>query len=156
MKENTWEMVGTCGLYCGTCPHHLARLKNDIEQLESISQERGVPVGEIRCDGCHSENVFGPCKVCPHGIRECAGEKGIKWCFDCNDFPCERLEEFSGVHVVNGIFHHTHAIDDLKKMKGQGVEQWAKEQDRAGRCPHCGTMLYWFDLDCSDCHAKVR
>ena len=76
MEGNSWQMVGTCGLYCGTCPHHLARLKDDSEQLESISREREVPVEEIRCDGCHSDNVFDPCKVCPYGIRECAGEKG--------------------------------------------------------------------------------
>ena len=156
MKEKREEMVGTCGLYCGTCHHHLARVKDDREQLEDISRDRDVPVEEIRCDGCLSENVFGPCKVCPYGIRECAREKGIRWCFDCGDFPCGRLEEFTGVHVVNGIYHHTHAIDNLKKMKEQGVAQWAEEQDRAGRCPKCGAQQYWFALECADCGEKMR
>lgn len=150
------QMVGTCGLYCGTCPHHLAPIKNDAEQLETISRERDVPVEEIRCDGCHSENVFGPCKPCPYGIRECAAAKGLKWCFDCDEFPCEILEDFSKQHVVNGICHHTHAIAHLKKMKEQGVEEWAGEEDRAGRCPKCGALQYWFARECGDCGEKIQ
>lgn len=54
-KQDIRELVGICGLYCGTCPDYLAYRENDVEQLHKISQETGIPVEEIRCDGCLSE-----------------------------------------------------------------------------------------------------
>ena len=48
------------------------------------------------------------------------------------------------------------AIENLKKMKVQGVEEWAEEEDRAGRCPKCGAQQYWFALECADCGEKMR
>lgn len=155
-KHDVRELAGICGLYCGTCPRYLAYQENDVEQLNEISRETGVPIEEIRCDGCLSDNVSPTCLECRHGFRQCAGEKNVTWCFECDDFPCQRLHDFRDVHVVNGISHHIHVIEDLQYMKNHGVEQWVAEQDRAGSCPKCGKRLYWFVHECSTCHTKIR
>ena len=156
MEKNVRELVGICGLYCGTCPIYLARRDNDTSQLEEISQARGVPVDQIHCDGCLSNDVFAPCVECPYDFRKCAAGKGVTWCFECDEFPCQRLDDFKDVHVVNGISHHAHVIEHLRRMKECGVEQWAEEQDKAGRCPECGKALYWFVRECPRCQAQLR
>lgn len=156
MKQDVSKLVGICGLYCGTCPNYLAYRENDIEQLERISQARGIAIEEIRCDGCLSDNVFPLCVDCRHGFRQCAADKMVTRCFQCHDFPCGRLRDFRDVHIVNDISHHAHVIEDLEYMKEHGVERWVEEQEKAGRCPQCGTRLYWFVRECPNCHTRVR
>ena len=156
MNQDVRNMVGICGLYCGTCPMYLAYRENDVKQMEQVSQASGIPLEKIRCDGCHSDNLYPSCVDCRHGFRTCAVEKKVTWCFECDDFPCQRLRDFTKVHIVDGIPHHAHVIDDLQYMKEHGVEQWVKEQEKAGRCPQCGRRLYWFVRECPGCHTKVR
>ncbi len=156
MGKDASQLVGICGLFCGTCPNYLAYQKNDVEQLEQISQATGIPVEEIRCDGCLSDRVMPQCVECRHGFRQCASEKKVTWCWGCPDFPCQRLRNFTNVHIVNGISHHTHVIEDLQYMKEHGIEQWVREQEKAGRCSQCGERLYWFARKCPNCHTQVR
>jgi len=154
LRYNT--LVGICGLYCGTCPSYLAYQENDAEELERISQRLGVAVSEVRCDGCLSDNVMPQCVDCRRGFRRCAKDKEVTWCFQCPDFPCKRLRDFTDVHVINGISHHAHVIEDLQYMKEHGIEDWVEKKEKEGRCPHCGKRLYWFTLECPKCHTKIR
>ncbi len=150
------KVVGPCGLYCGTCAHYIAPRENDVELLNIICGVTGIPVEEIRCDGCLSDRLSPLCRVCGRGFRQCAEEKNVTWCFQCPDFPCQRLKDFSDVHVVDGISHHAKVIEDLKSMKEHGVEQWAREQEKASHCPQCGKRVYWFVHECRNCHTKIR
>ena len=145
------ELIGICGIYCGTCPRYLAPRDNDVEYLKKASQESGFPIEEIRCDGCLSDNVFPACRDCRHGFRRCAGEKKVTWCFQCPEFPCSRLLSFLPIHVVNGVSHHARLIQELEYVKEQGIEKWLEKQDRSGRCPNCGKMLYWYARECPAC-----
>jgi len=156
MEQDALKLAGICGLYCGTCPSYLAWQKNDVEQLARRARYEGVPVEEVRCDGCLSDRVLPSCTVCNAGFRQCAREKKVTWCFECNDFPCQRLRDFRDAHIVNGISHHARVIDDLQYMQEHGIEPWVEEQERAGRCPQCGEMLYWFARECSNCQTQVR
>jgi len=156
MKQGARKLVGICGLYCGTCPQYLAWQENDTEQLAKISQEHDIPVEEIRCDGCLSDRVISFCLECRHGFRQCAKEKKVTWCFECPDFPCQRLRDFTKVHIVDGIPHHAHVIDDLQYMKEYGVKAWVEKQEEAGRCPRCGKRLYWFTRVCPVCHTQIK
>ena len=122
------ETAGICGLFCGTCqmfPEH--------------------------CDGCLSDRVFSYCVQCRHGFRDCAKEHQVTWCWECTAFPCERLEGFSKEHIVNGICHHEHVIEDLQYMKEHGVEAWVQMQEQTNRCSACGTLMHWFEPNCQKC-----
>jgi hypothetical protein len=155
-NEDVTRIVGTCGLYCGTCPIYLAPRKKDLDQIKRISKETGISSGKVYCDGCLSNNVFAPCVVCKHGFRRCASVNKVTWCFQCPHFPCQRLSDFKDAHVVEGISHHAHVIDDLQSMREQGIEKWVEKQSREARCPECGTVLYWFVRECSNCRAQVK
>jgi hypothetical protein len=156
MVEEAKNMVGICGLYCGTCPIYLVKRENDLDELRRISETRRVPEEDISCDGCHSDKLFYACIDCRHGFRRCAAEKDVSWCFECPDFPCQRLEAFRDVHVVNGISHHENVIEDLRYIKEYGIERFVEEQENKGRCPRCGKRLYWYSLECPRCNAQIK
>ena len=156
VRQDATKLVAICGIYCGTCPSYLAYQENDVEEIERTAQRLGIPIGEVRCDGCLSGKVRPPCVECKPGFRRCARENKVTWCFQCPDFPCQRLRDFTNVHIVNGISHHAHVIDDLIYMKEHGIEQLIEKQEKSGRCPQCGRRLYWFSRVCPGCHTQVR
>lgn len=125
------DTAGICGLFCGTCPFFPAD-----------------------CDGCLSDRVHPDCADCRHGFRDCAAAHKVTRCFECTDFPCSRLEDFSKIHIVNGICHHTHVIEDLKFMGEQGVQAWVDQQTQMHTCPSCGKLIIWYEQKCPDCEAK--
>ena len=51
-----------------------------------------LSVDGVQCGGCLSDNVFGFCKEC--SIRDCTKTKGYSGCHECDDFPCQYIEEF--------------------------------------------------------------
>jgi hypothetical protein len=156
MEKDAWKLVGICGIYCGTCPSYLAFQENDIAELERRSQELGYTIEELRCEGCLSDKLMPSCIECRHGFRQCAREHGATWCFECADFPCQRLEDFKNVHIVDGISHHEHLVAELQYLKDNGLEAGLEKMDREGRCPRCGKRLYWSTRECPDCHAHIK
>ena len=156
MEKDAWKLVGICGIYCGTCPSYLAQQENDMAELEKRARERNFTIEEVRCDGCHSDNLMPTCVECRHGFRQCAREHGVTWCFECPDFPCQRLEDFKHVHIENEISHHEHLIEELQYIKDHGLEAWLGKMDKEGRCPQCGKRLYWFTRVCPDCHTRRK
>lgn len=112
--------AGICGLYCGTCPSY----PDD-------------------CHGCYSDKVRSNCVECMPGFRTCTKERGIRYCFECTDFPCQRVLDFSKMHIVNGICHHENIINDLNEMKKIGVKAWVDKQTAENTCPKCGELMWW-------------
>lgn len=55
-------LMGKCGLYCGACPTYL----------------------HGGCGGCIREHETGDCYS-----RDCALERGVRFCGECGEFPCE-------------------------------------------------------------------
>lgn len=114
--------AGICGLFCGTCPYY----PND-------------------CHGCLSDKVRGDCVICVHGFRACADAHAVQRCFECPDFPCQRLEDFSKIHIVNGICHHENVIRDLTEMRETGVKSWVEKQTGLHTCQACGQLKVWYE-----------
>ena len=116
------KCAGICGLFCGTCPSY----PDD-------------------CHGCLSDKVRGDCVECAAGFRTCAREHGVTRCYECSSFPCKRVEDFSKIHIVNGICHHENVISDLKEMAQSGVDAWVSRQTKENICPKCGELMWWHE-----------
>ena len=61
--------ISVCGLACEKCPK---------------MQKGNCPNGETGC--IPKDNKF--CRIC-----KCAFEKGIRYCFNCTEFPCDLTKE---------------------------------------------------------------
>lgn len=155
-KQSIEHRAGICGIYCGSCPNYLAFRNGDVEMIKQLAQDKGFPGDAMRCDGCLSNRVSLHCAGCRHGFRACAEDHGVTWCFECADFPCQRLEDFRDVHIIDGISHHATVVEELSDMKTTGVVNWVKKNDAESRCPECDASNYWFARKCSVCSRSIR
>lgn len=122
------QTAAICGLFCGTCPNY-----------------------PENCHGCLSSKLTSECTICPVGFRTCAAEHKVERCYECGEFPCARIEEFSHQHIECGICHHENIITDLNAMRTRGVDTWVAEQTQAHTCPKCGELIYWHERDSHKC-----
>ena len=56
-----------------------------------------IPLDEVNCLGCQSNNVFKLCKDCP--FTKCASERKIAECSECVEYPCNALAEYQEKYV---------------------------------------------------------
>jgi hypothetical protein len=134
--------LGPCGLHCGKCFAFVAgdisrsskKLKESLGNFD-IYAERFVelidePVFKkypdfkemlsyfesVECGGCRKEKckIFKGCKV-----RDCYEEKGVDFCYQCPDFPCNKT----------GFDEHLHkrSVDINRRIKEIGVEEYYDE-----------------------------
>jgi hypothetical protein len=104
-SDLTW--AAPCGLYCGAC----------IDNLEHKS-----------CHGCGCE--CGGCAAIEHhktcNIYQCCViQKKLNDCSECPDFPCTQLIQFCYSPVWQ---HHFPVIENLRRRKAIGTEEWLREQ----------------------------
>lgn len=91
------NLAGICGMYCGKC----SKYKNGS------------------CDGCGSDNHYNDHQTCP--FYDCAFEKGVNWCFECNLFPCNTLISTTKAKSTSTMIE---CISNLQQMKQTGVMDW--------------------------------
>jgi len=101
-----WD-ISCCGLNCAKC------------KLLASNECQG-------CRGPLDQHWSPGCEFLP-----CAKEKGITYCFECDDFPCDKINAFA----TDGHDHHRLAVDHLKRMREIGLEQWKAEQPGVMFCP---------------------
>jgi hypothetical protein len=112
MKAAEWD-VSVCGLNCARCKL----------------------LAEGECAGCRGpldEHWSPDCAFLP-----CARDKGHTYCFQCDDFPCDKLEAFA----ADGYEHHRLAVENMKRMRAVGLAQWIAEQDEPMFCPGGASSL---------------
>lgn len=123
------KCASICGLFCGACP--------------SFPDE---------CHGCFSDFVREGCKGCTdHGFLDCAVRHNVTRCYECGEFPCTKLEEFSTKPVIRGICNHANVIPDSLRMKAVGISQWIREKTTEHTCPKCGRLINWFEMGTHIC-----
>jgi len=137
------ELIAYCGLYCGACSFKVAFDENDRSHIENMPEKydkyRNLPL-EF-CPGCRLENQCGKCD-----IKDCAEHKGVQYCSQCNEFPCQKLEDFNN----DGIPHHSESISNLQQIKQMGPENWIALQKEKWTC-ECGTKYSWYQKVCHNC-----
>ncbi len=123
-KETAKTMTSPCGLPCFHCSAHLARENPEIR--EKLAAALGLPSHRIRCDGCRPQEgripLLNPEKTCK--LFRCAEERGIDFCHECDDFPCERFQPYAD----QAHYPHNTKMYQLCMMKKLGLEVWAAEK----------------------------
>jgi len=62
-------------------------------------------------------------------IKECAKEKGVKICFQCEEFPCKTISEF--------FKNHPDIFKEYEKFKELNMEEWLKSQIQGAEKGYC-------------------
>ncbi len=160
MEINT-AFISPCGLYCGVCAIYMAhrdhneKLKEKLVGLYkggvagkgTLPNAENVTTEDIRCGGCLSNDLFMHCKQCE--IRNCTQKKGYAGCHECDDFPCEHIENFPmsvGKRVI------LRAVPHRRKV---GTEKWVQDEEARYYCPHCGNKVFRGVVRCNQCKAKL-
>ena len=143
--QDILKELGPCGLSCRKCLAHsqgdirkasedLQRLLGDFDRYAErfsnfLPAFKGYPAfkellahfAQADCEGCRS----GQGKYPNCGVMKCHVDKGVDFCFQCSEFPCDK----------------TNFDDDLKqrwlqmntRMKEVGVEAYYAETKDAPR-----------------------
>ncbi|TFG27442.1 DUF3795 domain-containing protein, partial [Candidatus Thorarchaeota archaeon] len=98
-------MMAACGLLCGTC--EIRRMPFDDEAAEAtikwyrkmgwLNENQGVKDAiekNMICTGCHGDrrtHWSSDCWI----LKCCVDDKNLCHCHECDDFPCNRLVEWS-------------------------------------------------------------
>ena len=107
VSSGEWD-ISVCGLNCARCT---------------------VLTEQKECAGCRGpieQNWSGNCK-----FRPCAKARGHDYCFECDEFPCDKLQAFAN----DGYEHHRLAVENMKRMREIGLERWLAEQPKVMFCP---------------------
>ncbi len=112
MDDNA--MLAPCGIDCSECEIFVAA--RDPAAAEHLAEQwrSWNPKAEaswFRCQGCRGDRSVRWTEDC--AIAACAEEKGIRFCSECGEFPCKRLEDWAAAYP-----HHQKAFDRLVEMRG--------------------------------------
>lgn len=106
VDRRDWD-ISVCSINCARCK----------------LREKGECAG---CRGPLDAHWSPGCKFLP-----CAKAKGHRYCFECGEFPCDKLQAFAS----DGHDHHRLAVENLKQMKAVGLEKWIAKQSKPMFCP---------------------
>lgn len=119
------QMTSPCGLDCFNCPAYLAN--EDAQLRASIAEKLGLPYEKARCEGCR--NACGTIAFLgdsdPCDVFRCAGEKGLTFCYQCGDFPCDHLHPYADQASVRP---HNTKVFNLCLIKKMGLDAWAESK----------------------------
>jgi predicted RNA-binding Zn-ribbon protein involved in translation (DUF1610 family) len=87
------------------------------------------------------------CQQCE--IRECTQEKGYTGCHQCDEFPCEHIENFSmavGKKVI---------LRAVPYRREVGTEKWIQDEETRYFCPECGNKVFRGVVKCNKCKGML-
>jgi hypothetical protein len=137
--DDILKTLAPCGLNCTKCQayskgeikKHAMELKRLLGSFDTYAERfsKFLPVfknypafkellnqfGEANCKGCRQ----GDCKYPNCGVASCYKQKGVDFCFQCNEFPCDKTNFDPNLR--------TRWLAMNKRMKEIGVDAYFEE-----------------------------
>ena len=127
-----YDLVAPCGDYCGGCGQYNGLIIETAKQMREFAE---LYAFEIRSEGAFYFKQFvkglewfiknAKCPGCRQGggppwceVKKCCFEKGLRICFECEEFPCSKIKEYADPDTM----------DRYKRSKEIGFEKWVEEQ----------------------------
>ncbi len=94
------EKITLCGDNCIECPRYNAHTDEELKAVAELWYRVGwrdsiVSNEEIACTGCSSH------KTCTYNLVECTKEHSVSKCNQCNEFPCEKINNMLKSQVAD-------------------------------------------------------
>ncbi len=129
------SLIAPCGMNCRLCRAYV-REKNP-------------------CPGCRSDDHVKPKTRVLCRIKQCEILKAEKmmYCFDCGNFPCDRLKHLDKRYRTK---YGMSMIENLKNIKRFGIQNFIKQEESRWACSKCGEILCVHKKSCIRCGSKWR
>jgi hypothetical protein len=150
------NLLAPCGLYCGVCGvYYATRDKNNkfMETLLNFYQDKmpgleNVSIDDLKCEGCFSDQTSLFCRTC--SIKDCTHKKGYAGCHECNEFPCEHIENFP-MPVGKKVILRT-----IPYWRQEGTEKFVADEEARYVCPDCGNKIFRGAKRCNKCKIPLN
>jgi len=134
------ELTAYCGLYCGACAIKNGQIRDGAKALQGMLKaysyaEWAPTLGDFvpavkgwpQFEGVLEWLTAQDCPGCMGGggnpecaIRLCAKERGLVGCWECNEDPCEKVQEIDQGYPA--------ARESRQRIRDTGLEAWLAEQ----------------------------
>jgi hypothetical protein len=117
------SLTAPCGLDCFNCFEFESNITE--ERKKQVADFSKLPIEQVPCRGCQIEKG---CKFFPKGtctVRECIEKKNIKFCHECNTFPCDKFNPTQ----KGSMFPHNLKLYNSCRIKLIGIDKWIEEAD---------------------------
>jgi hypothetical protein len=142
-RESDKKLAAVCGLYCEACTLFIAT-KEDPARLKGLAERFKISEEAMKCYGCRSDKRGPYCEICK--MFDCAAERGIDFCIECTEYPCNDLKQFQSERP-----HRIELWDDLGRIGEIGYKNWLQEINENYTCPQCRSINSAYDLRCRKC-----
>lgn len=128
-------LIAPCGMNCAICSGYLAYSHNIPRQRGKITH----------CIGCRPRN-----KHCAYikGYCEKLRNNSLDFCYECPDFPCQRLKTLDKRYRNN---YGMSMIENLNEIKSGGIDTFLENRRKKYECPKCGGVICIHNKKCYDC-----
>jgi hypothetical protein len=130
------RLIAPCGMNCALCSKYMAWLAN--------------PGSATACEGCRVRDKR--CSVLKKTCRRLRNHE-VEFCFECEEFPCAALERLDQRYRDR---YGMSLINNLRRIRANGMEWFLEEQERRWRCARCGGIVCVHTSRCSSCNAEHR
>ena len=127
---NYKRLTAPCGKDCFNCPMYTG--EENKANREAFFKSRNIPLDKFQCKGCRDNNgyceglkILGIDPNCK--MYQCIQNKGVEFCYECDEFPCDRLQPLSDRAER---VPHALKIFNLCLIQKHGVEKWGKEMSK--------------------------
>jgi hypothetical protein len=153
------DLMAPCGLYCGACGIYIATRDGNEKFKAIMGNLYGTRPEETACLGCMQtdppKQLYSWCSACK--IRACVKSKGYYSCHQCEEWPCNEIENFplaTGLRVIKRA-----VVQWREKVAAYGDEQgsieWARTECERYHCSACGNPLFRGAQRCRACKQDV-
>lgn len=120
MTKDRLNLVAPCGIDCGVCELYMCK---DSPQLYDYLLTRGIPKEKLPCKGCRPSE--GGCPVIGNSCAtySCVQLKGVEFCHECDDFPCNKLHPASD---RADVLPHNTKVFNLCTIESIGLDSFVK------------------------------
>ena len=137
------RLAGSCGLFCPSCKIYIAS-HDQADIRKRIAESLYLPALNLECEGCRSDSRYYYCQTCE--IRRCVASKGLDFCGECLEYPCEQLSRFQAERP-----HRIELFANQDRIQEAGFQTWFQEMIVRYSCPECGTLNSAYHLTCPTC-----
>jgi hypothetical protein len=127
------NLIAPCGANCGICVAFFGY------RLDGEKRKKA-------CPGCRSRT-----SLCAF-IKKCCeklSKNQVEYCFECADFPCQRLKTLDRRYRKN---YGMSMIENLTNIHTGGIRRFLEEEKERWKCPKCGGIVCVHNRKCYTCN----